>query len=68
MKKTHIVLSAVFAAIFVMLLSFTVSASAVLADHLAFTIAFAPSCLTAVIAGKLISGVLAVLLAGRARV
>ena len=47
--------------------AFAVSASAVLADHLAFTIAFAPAYLTAVMTGKLISGVLAVMLAGRAK-
>lgn len=48
--------------------AFTVSASAVLADHLAFTLAFAPACLSAVMAGKMISGILAAVLAGSAKV
>ena len=40
--------------------AFAVSASFVLADHLAFTLAFAPSYLFSMVVGKLISGVFAV--------
>lgn len=43
--------------------AFCVSAAFVLADHLAFTLAFDSAWLPGVIAGKLISGILAVLLA-----
>ncbi len=43
--------------------AFAVSAAFVLADHLAFTLAFDPGCLPAVTVGKLSAGLLAVLLA-----
>jgi len=50
--------------------AFAVSAAFTLADHLAFTLAYDPGCLPAMIAGKLTAGVLAVLaamlLSGRA--
>ena len=39
--------------------AFAVSAAFTFADHLAFTAAFDPACITGVIAGKLLSGVLA---------
>lgn len=43
--------------------AFSVSAAFVFADHLAFTLAFDPAYLPGVVAGKLISGVLAVVVA-----
>lgn len=43
--------------------AFAVSAAFTLADHLAFTLAYDPGCLAAMIAGKLTAGLLAVLAA-----
>ncbi len=43
--------------------AFSVSAAFVLADHLAFTMAFDPGCVPAVTVGKLVAGVLALVVA-----
>lgn len=47
--------------------AFAVPAAFVLADHLAFTLAFDPAALPAVIASKLVAGALAVMIAGKTK-